>query len=344
VDSINFYTPTFKTYASSELASCGKSAWPAVSITGGDCRLRCDHCQAKLLQTMVAARTPQMLWRAVKEQIAGGARGMLLTGGSNLRGEVEYDAFYPTIRRIKNAFPEFKIAIHAALVDRDAARRMADSGIDVAMLDLVGAQDTVRQVYHLKRAVSDFESSLQYLTETSLRVVPHIVIGLHYGRLLGEWNALDMVRRHLPAALVLVVIMPFYAPAKRPFTVPDSRDVGRFLIDARAALPDMPLLLGCARPAGQAKQQIDTYAVLAGVNGIAHPADGMVELAVRLGRDVRVTPSCCAMAIGDEVLATEAARTGLHLDIQQVIAAERRKRDAAHLAGIKIASVPTGCL
>lgn len=159
VGSINFYTPTFKTYASSELASCGKNAWPAVSVTGGDCRLQCDHCQAKLLETMVAARTPQALWRAANEQIAAGARGMLLTGGSNHRGEVEYDAFYPTIRRIKDAFPEFKIAIHAALVDRVAARRMEDSGLDVAMLDIIGAQDTVRQVYHLKRAVSDFESS-----------------------------------------------------------------------------------------------------------------------------------------------------------------------------------------
>lgn len=343
-DSINFYTPTFKTYASSELASCGKNAWPALSITGSDCRLQCDHCQAKLLETMVAARTPQALWRAVNEQIAGGARGMLLTGGSNHRGEVEYDAFYPTIRRIKDAFPEFKIAIHAALVDRAAAQRMADSGIDVAMLDIIGAQDTVRQVYHLKRAVSDFESSLEYLTETPLKVVPHIVIGLHYGRLLGEWNALDMVGRHPPAALVLVVIMPFYAPAQRPFTVPDSHDVGRFLIDARAAVPDIPLLLGCARPAGRAKQQIDAYAVLAGVNGIAHPADGMVELAARLGRDVRVTPSCCAMAIGDEVLATEAAQTGLRVDIQDVIAAERRKRDAAQLAGIKVVSAAAGCV
>ena len=344
VGSINFYTPTFKTYASSELASCGNNAWPAVSITGGDCRLQCDHCQAKLLETMVAARNPQALWRAVNERIAAGAQGMLLSGGSNHRGEVEYDAFYPTIRRIKDAFPEFKIAIHAALVDRDAARRMEDSGIDVAMLDVIGAQDTVRQVYHLKRAVADFESSLQFLTETSLRVVPHIVIGLHYGRLLGEWNALEMVRRHPPAALVLVVIMPFYAPAHRPFAAPDSDDVGRFLIDARVALPDIPLLLGCARPAGRAKQQIDAYAVLAGLNGIAHPADGMVELAARLGRDVRVTPACCAMAIGDEVLTTESAQSGLHEDVQRVIAAERGKRRAVQLSGIKVVSAPTGCL
>lgn len=336
VGAINFYTPTFKSYASSELAACGKSAWPAVSITGGECKLQCDHCKAKVLEPMIAARTPEALWRVVNEQIGAGAQGMLLTGGSNQRDEVEYDPFYPTVRRIKDAFPQFRIAVHTALADREAARRMEDCGIDVAMLDVIGAQDTVQQVYHLKRPVADFESSLAHLCETSLKVVPHIVIGLHYGRLLGEWNALEMVKRHPPAALVLVVIMPFYAPKQRPFAVPSGHEVGRFFMDAREALPDIPLLLGCARPAGRAKQEIDAYAVLAGLNGIAHPADGMVELAARLGRDLRVTPACCSIAVGDEVLALDSERTGIRADIQRIIAEERRKRDAARLSGIKV--------
>jgi uncharacterized radical SAM superfamily protein len=336
VGAINFYTPTFKSYASSELASCSKSAWPAISVTGAECSLQCDHCKAKVLEPMIAATTPGALWRVVNEQIEAGAQGMLLTGGSNLRDEVEYDPYYPVIRRIKDSFPGFKVAIHTALVDRDAALHMEDSGLDVAMLDVIGAQDTVQQVYHLKRPVADFEESLAHLTATSLKVVPHIVIGLHYGRLLGEWNALEMVRRHPPAALVLVVIMPFYAPAHRPFAVPDSHEVGRFFIDAREALPDVPLLLGCARPAGRAKQEIDAYAVLAGLNGIAHPAEGMVELAARLGRDLQVTPACCSIAIGDEVMALESDRNGIRLDIQGIIEQERRKRAALRLHGIKV--------
>ena len=35
---IDFFTPTFKSYATSEIAGCGKNLWPAVSITGGNCR------------------------------------------------------------------------------------------------------------------------------------------------------------------------------------------------------------------------------------------------------------------------------------------------------------------
>lgn len=339
VGRVNFYTPTFKAFASSEITGCGKSAWPAVSITGGDCKLQCDHCKAKILEPMIGARTPEELWRVVNEQINGGAQGMLLTGGSNHRNEVEYDDYYSTIRRIKDTFPDFKIAMHTALVDMDIARRMEDSGIDAAMMDVIGSQDTITQVYHLRRTVDDFEKTLEYLVSTKLKVVPHIVLGLHYGHMLGEWNALEIIQRHKPQAVVLVVVMPFYAPESRPFVTPDSKEVGRFFMDARAALPDVPLLLGCARPPGKVKVEIDSYAVMAGLNGLAHPSDGMVELAVRLERDVRVTPACCSIAIGDEVMAIETEDAGLQVDIQKVIDHERTKRPAftsSALSGIKV--------
>ncbi|MBU1689435.1 MAG: radical SAM protein [Gammaproteobacteria bacterium] len=302
-DSIDFYTPSFKSYATSEIASCSKSAWPAVSITGPDCKLQCDHCKGKILSSMIPARTPDELWRVANQQIERGARGMLLTGGSNHHNEVEYDPYYATIRHIKEAFPEFRIALHTALVDnRDMAQRMEDSGIDAAMMDVIGAQETITQVYHLKRSVDDFERSLENLVATRLKVVPHIVLGLHYGHFLGERVALEMLRRHQPSAVVLVVVMPFYAPAHQPFSVPDSLEVGRFFFDARQALPNIPLLLGCARPAGQVKAEIDAYALMAGLNGIAHPADGMVELAARLGRKARIASVCCSMAVGGEMV------------------------------------------
>jgi len=330
---IHFYTPTFKAYSTSEISACGQSAWPAVSITGGACKLQCDHCKAKILEPMIPATTPGALRRVVEERIAAGAKGMLLTGGSNHRDEVEYGPFLPTLRRIKDRYPEFRIAIHTALVDRATARAIEAAGIDCAMLDVIGAQDTISQVYHLRRPVADFERSLEVLVETSLKVVPHIVLGLHYGHLLGEWAALEMIARHRPSALVLVVAMPFYAPARRPFATPPSAEVGRFFLAARRALPDVPLLLGCARPAGRSKLEIDAYAVLAGLSGIAHPAEGIVDLALRLGRDVKVTSACCSIAVGEEVLALEDPQAE-RIDPALIVAHERRR--GRHLANIAV--------
>ncbi|HEX9180938.1 MAG TPA: hypothetical protein VF859_11125, partial [Burkholderiales bacterium] len=122
-----------------------------------------------------------------------------------------------------------------------------------------------------------------------------------------------------------------------------SAETGAFIADAREALPGIPLLLGCARPAGRAKSEIDAYAVMAGLDGIAHPADGVVELAVRLGRGVKVTPSCCSMAVGEQVMALEAGVTGLEIDVERIITEERaRRRAAGALGGIKVVAAPHG--
>lgn len=293
---ISFHVPGFKSCGLDSVAGCGKESWPAISITGDDCKLQCDHCKGKVLAPMIPARTAEDLWRVVNEKIALGAAGMLLTGGSNHRNEVEYDPYYPTLARIKKAFPHFRIALHTALLDKGAAQRMEDAGVDTAMMDIIGAQDTITQVYHLKRGMADFERTLESLCATRMQIVPHIVIGLHYGKMLGEWNALAMLQRHTPSAVVLVVAMPFYASSQRPFATLNSRTVGHFFRTAREALPDTPLLLGCARPPGRTKLEIESYAIMAGLNGLAHPSEGMVELASSIGREMRVSPTCCSIA------------------------------------------------
>jgi len=224
---VRFSTPTFKEYESSELDSCGKNSFPAFSITAGGCALMCDHCEARILEPMIPAIKPADLDRKVRHLIATeDLQGFLLSGGSNKRNEIRYSRFYPVVEKLKRDFPHLRIAIHTALTDGAGAREMEAAGVDVAMLDIIGAQETIRDVYHLDRPVEDFESTLAALCATSMQISPHIVIGLHYGRILGEENALDILSRHDTKALVLVVIMPFYA---RPgtFATPDTADVGR---------------------------------------------------------------------------------------------------------------------
>ena len=295
---IRFSTPTFKDYTSSELEGCAKNSFPAFSITAGGCALMCDHCEAKILEPMIPATSPEMLDRKVRDLVLlQDLQGFLLSGGSTRRNEIRYQRFYPVVEGLKRDFPHLRIAIHTALTDREGARRMADAGVDTAMMDVIGAAQTIREVYHLDRPVADFEATLGALCETSMEVVPHIVIGLHYGRILGEATALDIVARHRVHALVLVVLMPFYAKPGR-FATPDVHDVGRVFLAARRRLPDQEVLLGCARPPGMHKRVTDAYAVMAGLDGIAFPADGMVAVAEAIGRPARQEHACCSIKIG----------------------------------------------
>ncbi|MCL4766336.1 MAG: radical SAM protein [Hyphomicrobiaceae bacterium] len=295
---IRFSTPTFKEYATSELQGCGKNSFPAFSVTGGACALDCDHCQARILEPMIPATTPEMLDRKVRDLVLlQGLQGFLLSGGSNRRNEVKYERYYPVVEKLKRDFPHLRIAIHSALLDERRAKLMASAGVDTAMMDVIGSAETIRQVYHLERPVEDFESTLAALCATGMEVVPHIVVGLHYGRLLGEARALDICARHGIHSLVLVVIMPFYARAGT-FATPATADVGRIFLEARRRLADRPVNLGCARPAGMHKRVTDAYAVMAGLDGIAFPAEGAVAVAQAIGRPFEQAHACCSIKVG----------------------------------------------
>jgi hypothetical protein len=295
---IRFSTPTFKEYASSEIKGCGKNSFPAFSVTAGACALDCDHCQAKILEPMIPATTPQMLEQRVRDLVVlQGLQGFLLSGGSNKRNEIKYERYFPVLERLKRDFPHLKIAVHSALLDERRAKLMESAGIDTAMMDVIGSQETIRQVYHLDRPVADFEATLAALCSTSMEVVPHIVVGLHHGRILGEATALDICARHPIQSLVLVVVMPFYA---RPgtFATPATADVGRIFLDARRRMGSKQVLLGCARPPGLHKRVTDAYAVMAGLDGIAFPADGAVAVSRAIGRPFEQQHACCSIKIG----------------------------------------------
>ena len=298
---IRFSTPTFKAYSSCEMEGCGKNSFPAFSVTAGGCALMCDHCQAKILEPMIPATNPEMLERKVSALIASqDLQGFLLSGGSTKSNEIRYERYLPVIERLKREHPHLKVAIHSALLDAPRARAMEAAGVDTVMMDVIGAQETIRDVYHLERSVDDFEATLAALCATRMEVVPHIVIGLHYGRLLGEASALDIVSRHAVHSLVLVVIMPFYAKPGT-FATPATSDVGRIFLEARERIPDRQVLLGCARPPGMHRRVTDAYAVMAGLDGIAFPADGTLAVAHAIGRPAEQAHACCSIKTGNTI-------------------------------------------
>ena len=303
---IRFSTPTFKEYETSELQGCGKNSFPAFSITAGACGLNCDHCQKKILEPMIPATNPEMLDHKVRHLIETQAlSGFLLSGGSNKNNEISYGRYMPVVEQLKRDFPKLKIAVHSALLDERRAKEMESAGVDTVMMDVIGAQETIRQVYKLDRPVDDFEETLAALCSTSMEVTPHIVIGLHYGQILGEAYALEMVSRYPVNALVLVVIMPFYAKPGT-FGTPATSDVGRIFGNAREILEDQQVLLGCARPPGMHKRVTDAYAIMAGLDGIAFPADGAVSVAHTIGRPFEQAHSCCSIKIGSDLKNTPA--------------------------------------
>jgi uncharacterized radical SAM superfamily protein len=104
-----------------------------------------------------------------------------------------------------------------------------------------------------------------------------------------------MIAERTPKLLVLVILMPLYGTAMAGTAPPAVEEIGKFFGEARRALPDTPIALGCARPLGPAKAQIDRLAVDAGFAGIAYPAEGIVAYAEARGLVPEFHDACCGV-------------------------------------------------
>jgi uncharacterized radical SAM superfamily protein len=137
---------------------------------------------------------------------------------------------------------------------------------------------------------------LANLGRNGVPAVPHIVLGLHRGQMRGEWRALEMIARNPMKLLVLVILMPLNGTPMARATPPTARAIGEFFRDARSAVPERPIVLGCARPLGPLKNEVDRLAVDAGLDGIAYPAEGTVAYARSRGKRARFVNACCGVS------------------------------------------------
>lgn len=294
-----FYAPTLKHYQTKEFEQSSKNYFTSVSITGRRCALKCDHCRALILGSMKAATTPEALFETAQTLYEQGARGLLISGGSSSEGVVPLLDFCDIIAKVKERFG-FKVIVHTGITNKKLARGLAGAGVDAAMIDVVGADETIHSVYHLNGvSTSAYEASLDNLCNAGVCVAPHVVLGLHYGKIQGELKALKIISNFKVSSLVLVGLLPQPGTPMAGVAPPSPEKMGEIFLAARELLPLTPILLGCERPAGNHKSQTDQLALKAGINGIAYPAEGIMGLAHRMGLKPRKSEMCCALAFQD---------------------------------------------
>jgi hypothetical protein len=291
---ITFYAPGLKRHRTAEFAGQDPQEFVAISVTGTACALGCDHCKTHVLRGMAALPAAGALFDLCAQAKKRGARGVLVSGGCDGQGRVPLRAHMAGLVRARREL-DLHIRVHPGLPDEETCAGLAEVGLDGAMIDLIGHEDTIREVYHLRARPEDYEAALARLERYGVPTVPHIVLGLHHGRLLGEWRALEMVTRHPPKLLVLVILMPLLGTPMAHVPPPSREEIAAFFREARLALPERPIVLGCARPMGPAKREIDRAAIDAGLDGIAYPAEGSVAYARELGRSPQFVNACCGV-------------------------------------------------
>ncbi|HID93950.1 MAG TPA: radical SAM protein [bacterium (Candidatus Stahlbacteria)] len=291
---IHFFAPTLKRYQTDEFTNSSTPFFVPVSITGATCKLNCKHCSGRLLESMYWVKNPEKLFELGAKLYERGCKGMLITGGSLASGVVPLKQYASTIKELKEKF-NFRIAVHTGLVDEELAYKLSKANIDIAMIDIIGCNETIHEICHLNATAQNFKNSLELLTKYKIRVAPHVVLGLHYGQILGELQALELISAYDIACLVLVILSPLLGTPMESVVPPSALEACKVFLQARRMFAKTPMLLGCARPTGQHKTQTDIYAVKAGFNGIAYPADGIINFAKKLGLKPKFSEYCCSL-------------------------------------------------
>ncbi|HTY74735.1 MAG TPA: radical SAM protein [Candidatus Nanoarchaeia archaeon] len=294
---IQFYAPSFTYYKTSNFCSSSKD-FPTISITGSSCALNCKHCAGKVLETMNPADTPEKLLTLCTKLKQEGAKGVLISGGCLPDGSVPLQKFMASIAKIKNSLG-LTVFVHTGIVDTETANGLKEAGVDTALIDIIGSDETIKEIYNLNTNTQNYSDSLKALDNAQIDFVPHIVTGLHHGQLKGELNALKTISNFKPSAIVIISFMPIHGTTMAKTKPPQPITIARTTATARAMFPRTPLVLGCMRPKGKHRAETDILTLKAGIDGIAFPSEEAIKYTEKHGIQVKYSSFCCAQIYKD---------------------------------------------
>lgn len=263
-----------------------------VSLTGDWCGLQCGHCGGRFIKKM-------MPWERFKSnKAAWGPAGIseikscLISGGCDRQGKVPFWEHVEELKKIKEA-SSLRFNFHVGLVEEKEARLLKGLA-DVVSFDFLGSDRTIQNILGLSRSVADYAASYRAL-KSNVPVVPHICIGMDGGKITGEYRALELLGELGAEALVFIVFTPSPGTRLEDSAPPPLEEVVDLLARARIIFPDVPIHMGCMRPGGRYRRELDLWALRCGVNRLVIPSREAVAEAESIGLTINYRNECCVL-------------------------------------------------
>jgi uncharacterized radical SAM superfamily protein len=237
---------------------------------------------------MIPTKSGEELVEIAQKLKNEGKKGFLLSGGCDVKGRVPLWNVVEDVHAIKLQSP-MRINAHTGLVyTEELARIYAASNIDVFSVDVIGSEETLQEIYNADVHVRDYEKTIENLLRSGATVVPHVTIGINYGRESGEENAIDIVSRYPVSKLVLNVLVPVSGTPMENIHVPVER-IEHVFQYARDRVKT-EIVLGCMR---ERKPEIEMLAYKNGFAGVARPTREFVEYLKKSGEEILIRDYCC---------------------------------------------------
>ena len=179
--------------------------FPAISITGSECSLHCDHCNKKYLKSMKPILNNSELKSYLLELDKNDGIGVLLSGGCLPDGSVPLLNFLDTIKDIKKE-TNLIINAHTGLLNEETARQLALAGVDIVSFDVIMDKDILNNIYHLNKDIDDYKNAINLMQKYGINIVPHICIGLFYGKIHKELETIKFLKESgLDPSLIVLI-------------------------------------------------------------------------------------------------------------------------------------------
>lgn len=252
-----------------------------ISITKDNCQLKCKHCNGQLLKGMrpLTGRQGEVE-----------ASSFLISGGCDSQGRVPVIEHWDEIKRLKK---HGRTNIHLGLPCKETVSRISEIA-DVVSLDIIGSNETIKNVLGLEQSVRDYFKMFEALRK-KIKVVPHLCIGIHGGEIRGEKIALKELASVGLEELTFLIFKPIKGSAFARKSPPQINHVDDIFTLARGLLPKTQINLGCMRPSGRYREEIDLLALETGVNCIVNPTPKARQKIEEMNWLVKHSWECCSL-------------------------------------------------
>ncbi len=202
--------------------------------------------------------------------------------------------FEPYLEAISevNEETDLFLSAHSGLPPEELVRDMIEAGVDEVDFDFVLDNETIRERISPKLSGEDYRKTLKFMTREVPHVAPHVNIGLSGRQLEAEREAVDFLSAFDISVLVLLVLIP---PRGWEAETPTPDELSSFIAQTRLDFPETPLALGCMRPKGTERAEIETAAIEAGVDRIVLPSNEAEKRAKDLGLSIEDVGTCCSV-------------------------------------------------
>lgn len=257
----------------------------AISTTSNECALSCAHCNGHYLKNMTPIND-------YKSKTKGrNISSFLLSGGCSFDGDVPINKHINTIKQLKEE--GYKLNAHLGLMDEESLNEICKY-IDTVSFDLVFDEDTIKEVYKINKTKEDYIKAYESIQQKT-EVAPHICIGLKGGDIKGEYEVINYLSQNQPKKVTFIVLIATKGTEYENVNPPNLEKVADILCEARINMPNTEINLGCMRPRGTYRKELDILALNCGINRIVLPSKEAKNKASQMNMTIIESRECCVL-------------------------------------------------